>query len=121
MQDGFEKPKLHIIKYKNHQNEQPEGLQNRITYPEQTKGHSIIIDENIEMVTTPTLCRDCKHTINQSSQCYLMLCKAVQLLRLFSLIANMSRGNLLHDCLGTAIHNCSSSGSLFFATLRQNN
>ena len=50
-----------------------------------------------------------------------LLCKAVQLLKLFSLIVNMSRGNLLCDCLGTAIHNCSSSGSLFFATLRQNN
>ena len=47
-----------------------------------------------------------------------VLCKAVWLLVLFSL---MSRGNLLKDCLGTAIHNCSSSGSLFFATLRQNN
>ena len=51
----------------------------------------------------------------------IMLCKAVQLLELFSLIVNMSRGNLLHDSIGTVIHNCSSSGSLFFATLRQNN
>ena len=51
----------------------------------------------------------------------LMLCKAVHLLELFSLIVNMSRGNLLCDCIGTAIHNCLSSGSLFFATFRWNN
>ena len=50
-----------------------------------------------------------------------VLCKAIRLLELFSLIVNMSRGNLLHDCVGTAIHNCLSSGSLFFATLRWNN
>ena len=51
----------------------------------------------------------------------LLSCKAVWLLELFSLIVNMSRGNLLHVCLGTAIHNCSSSGSLFFTMLRWNN
>ena len=51
----------------------------------------------------------------------ILLCKAVQLLELFYFIANVSRGNLPHVWLGTAIHNCSSSGSLFFATLRQNN
>ena len=26
---------------------------------------------HIELVTTPTLCRDCKHTITHLSQCYL--------------------------------------------------
>ena len=50
-----------------------------------------------------------------------VLCWAVRLLKLFSLIGNMSRGNLLCICICTAIHNCSSSGSLFFATFRQNN
>ena len=53
---------------------------------------------------------------------HVLLCRAVQLFGLFSLYLSILHlgVNLLHVCRCTAIHNCSSSGSLFFTTLRQN-
>ena len=46
-----------------------------------------------------------------------MLCRAVQLLVLFSLLELHLGVNLLYVCGCTVIHNCLSSGSLFLATL----
>ena len=47
-----------------------------------------------------------------------VLCRALCLSELFSLSELCLGVNLLHVCRCTAIHNCSSSGSLFFTTLR---
>ena len=70
MQNGFGKSKLHTIKQDTDQNENPKRLQNNIIQMDQIKGHSLTIQKYIEMVTTPTLCRDCKHIINHYSQCH---------------------------------------------------
>ena len=61
-------------------------------------------------------------TLSNGKGC-LMLWRAVWLLGLFSLYLSILHlvVNLLHVCRCTAIHSCSSSGSLFIATLRQNN
>ena len=47
-----------------------------------------------------------------------VLCKAVRSNRLIFMCLEVI---ILHMIVCTVIHNCSSSGSLFFASLRQNN
>ena len=70
MQNGFGKTKLHKTKQETDQNKQPKRSQNSIDQMDQIKGHSITIQKHMEMVTIPTLCRDCKYSINHISQCY---------------------------------------------------
>ena len=64
MQNSLNKTTIHLIKMAADQKKEKKGHQNKANM----KGHIIKILK--ELVTTPTLCRDCKHTMNQNRQCY---------------------------------------------------
>ena len=57
MQNRYNKARSHTIKQ-----DRSKGTKHERAYQENTEGKL--------RVTTPILCRDCKHTINHNSQCY---------------------------------------------------
>ena len=69
----------------------------------------------MEASIRPSLLRDIMCAVYQIS---VLLCKAVQSNQLIFICLGVI---ILHIIVCTVIHNCSSSGSLFFASLRQNN
>ena len=68
MQNGLNNPKLHIQKCNTNGLKISQTMLETNIKQNTLKGMGINI--HIEMVTTPKLCRDCKHTIIQYSQCY---------------------------------------------------